>query len=255
MALGRGVRLALEPPRPDRVRGPVAARGLRLGGAQPGGRRDRAADRPALDPPLPRRERPARRRREDPEADARLASRLLERHGLDFYVANAEREYAYTNDGVWDAARYERSARFVAAFRRAKPALPAALSSYCRPDTQDVNWHAWRDGGFAFLPQAYVNDFGDDAAPALCVASAEAYFPRGRVHPTIGSGEGRAGTVDPARYAELLARAATTGFSIYPAESGARPSEYADVLPRVATPPSPPGRAGDGLELHEDPVG
>lgn len=157
--------------------------------------------------------------REAPEADARRAARLVASHRLDFYVANAEREYEYTNDSVWSPERYERSRRFVTAFRRAKPSLPAALSSYCRPDRQDIDWDAWAGGGFAFLPQAYVNDFGEHAAPALCVASAEPFFPRRAVHPVVGSYGGAYGVVSPRRYAGLLARARTTGFSIYLAEN------------------------------------
>jgi len=96
--------------------------------------------------------------------------------------------------------------------------LPGGLSSYCRPDLHDLDWEAWRDGGFVFLPQAYVNDFGSHAAPATCAAAAESVF-GSAVHPTIGSYEGVRASVRPERYARLLDRARTLGFSVYLAET------------------------------------
>lgn len=158
--------------------------------------------------------------RKSPLHDARRAARLVHVHRLDFYVANAEREYAYTNDSRWSPVRYERSRRFVAELRRLKPRVPAALSSYCRPDMHDLDWGAWRDAGFAFLPQAYVNDFGSDAAPALCAAAASAFFPTGRIHPTVGAWIGARGKVPASTYGRLLGRAGTRGFSIYLADNG-----------------------------------
>lgn len=175
--------------------------------------------------------------RESPEREARLAARLVHAYDLDFHVANAEREYAYTNDGAWSAERYGRSARFVRAFRRAKPRLPAALSSYCRPDQHDVDWGAWRAGGYAFLPQAYVNEFGTSVRPAMCAAAAAAYFPSGAIHPTVGAWTGLRGHVAPWRYAKLLAAAGTVGFSIYLADNGmnaARWRAYATAMSRHA---------------------
>ncbi len=54
-----------------------------------------------------------------------------------------------------------RSQRFVGAFCALRPApFAAGVSSSCRPDRHDIDWAAWRGGGFAFLPQAYVNDIG-----------------------------------------------------------------------------------------------
>jgi hypothetical protein len=158
--------------------------------------------------------------REAPEREARVAARLVHAFDLDFHVANAEREYAYTNDGAWSAERYGRSSRFVRAFRRAKPRLPAALSSYCRPDQHDLDWGAWRAGGFAFLPQAYVNEFGASARPAMCAAAASAFFAASEIHPTVGAWTGLHGRVAPWRYAKLLAAAGTTGFSVYLADNG-----------------------------------
>lgn len=175
--------------------------------------------------------------REAPEREARLAARLVRAFDLDFHVANAELEYAYTNDGAWSAERYGRSARFVRAFRRAKPRLPAALSSYCRPDQHDLDWRAWGARDFAFLPQAYVNEFGAAVRPAMCAAAASAYFPTAAVHPTVGAWRGARGHVAPWRYTRLLAAAGTTGFSVYLAENGmnvARWRAYAAAMSRHA---------------------
>lgn len=157
--------------------------------------------------------------RDDPAGEARLAAGLVAQDGLDFYVADAELEYAYTNGADRSPARFARSGAFVAAFRAAEPDLPAALSSYCRPDLNDLDWAAWARGGFDFLPQAYVGDLGAAGDPAVCVRAAEAFFPRTRIHPTLGVHPGQFGTPTPERYAALLEQARTTGFSVYPAEN------------------------------------
>lgn len=157
--------------------------------------------------------------RDDPEREAELAHRLVARHGVDFYIANAEAEYKLTSDDGQSAERFGRSQRFVAAFRALDPALPAAVSSYCRADTQDLDWDAWRRAGFAFLPQAYVNDFGNAASPAACAAAAAGFFRAEAVHPTVGTYRGQNGAPSPERYASLLAEAGTVGFSVYLAET------------------------------------
>jgi hypothetical protein len=184
--------------------------------------------------------------RTQPVVEARLAARLVRAYGLSFHIANAEREYAYTNDGAWSAERYGRSARFVAAFRRLQPTLPAALSSYCRADQHDLDWSAWRRGGYAFLPQAYVNDFGSAASPRACAGSATSFFPPSVVHPTVGAWNGMRGTVQPWRYGRMLAAAGTRGFSVYLAENGMtrdRWHAYGTLIDerRIAR-PSPPLR-------------
>lgn len=154
----------------------------------------------------------------DPAADASRAASLIGQAHLDFYIADAEAAYGYTQGATHSATRLARSRAFVTAFRRAEPALTAALSSYCRPDQHDLDWGAWATGHFVFLPQAYVNDFGDATSPASCVAGAAHWFPKSEVHPTVGSYAGTFGFVSPQRYVELLAQAGTTGFSIFPAE-------------------------------------
>jgi hypothetical protein len=164
--------------------------------------------------------------REDPVQEAALADALVGRYGLDFYVGNAEAEYTLSGADGPDAARFERSRQFVRAFRARRPALPAGLSSYCRPDRHDLDWVAWSEAGFVFLPQAYVNDFGGDAAPVACVRAAAAYFPAETVHPTIGMYPGVRRSLRARGYARLLAQAGTVGFSVYLAETRMPPEEW-----------------------------
>jgi hypothetical protein len=157
--------------------------------------------------------------RTQPADEAALVDRLLTRYGLDFYVADAETEYEYSGPGGMDAARFERSRAFLATFRALRPGLPAALSSYCRPDMHDLDWASWHAAGFVFLPQAYVNDFGADAAPAVCVSAAAPVFGTANVHPTIGMHPGARRGLTAGAYARLLRRAGTVGFSVYLAET------------------------------------
>jgi len=158
--------------------------------------------------------------RTEPEGEADLAHRLLDHYSLDFYVANPEAEYKFSNDDGPSGERYERSERFVELFRALEPETPAAISSYCRADTQDIDWRAWDDSGFVFLPQAYANDFGSAASPAACAEGAAGFFPTDAVHPTVGVYAGQGEEASPERYAALLAEAGTVGFSVYLAETG-----------------------------------
>jgi hypothetical protein len=157
--------------------------------------------------------------RGDPATEAQLAAGLLARDGLTFYIADAEQEYALTNGSDLNGARYDKSGQFVVAFRKLEPGLPSALSSYCRPDRNDLDWGVWASNGFAFLPQAYVSALGPDGDPAACVAGATRWFPRRRIHPTVGIFGGPFPAPSPSEYAQLLAAAGTLGFSLFPAET------------------------------------
>jgi hypothetical protein len=158
--------------------------------------------------------------RTEPEHEADLAHRLLDDYSLDFYIANPEAEYKYSDGDGASGERFGRSQRFVERFRTLEQDLPSAISSYCRADTQDIDWGAWNDSGFAFLPQAYVNDFGGAASPAACAMGAADFFPAHAVHPTVGMYVGQGDEPSPARYAALLDEAGTVGFSVYLAETG-----------------------------------
>jgi hypothetical protein len=157
--------------------------------------------------------------RSDPEEEAALALDLVDRYALDFYIANPEAEYKYTGDDGSSDERFGRSKRFVDTFRLSGPQVDAAVSSYCRADTADLDWRAWSGSGFAFLPQAYVNDIGKTASPAACAAGASDFFESSAVHPTIGVYRSGGDAPDVSRYASLLEDAGTVGFSVYLAET------------------------------------
>jgi hypothetical protein len=157
--------------------------------------------------------------RTEPEREADLAHRLLDQYALDFYIANPEAEYKFSSDDGQSGERYGRSQRFVERFRAREPELPAGLSSYCRADTQDIDWGAWSRSGFVFLPQAYVNDLGRMASPSACARGAAGFFTTDAVHPTVGVYMSHADLPSPEQYAALLHDAGTIGFSVYLAET------------------------------------
>ena len=164
--------------------------------------------------------------RVDPEQEVALVDQLLDHYSLDFYIANPELEYEYSGADGPSHERSARSRRFVDAFRAQRPSLPAGVSSYCRPDRHDIDWASWRQGQFVFLPQAYVNDFGDQVAPANCVEGASAFFPADAVHPTVGMHAGAARSLGASTYVDLLAGASTVGFSVYLAETRMTDTEW-----------------------------
>ena len=163
--------------------------------------------------------------RTDPVDEARLAQSLVARDGLDFYIADAEAEYKYSSDTGYSDVRYARSRQFVDTFRAGLPALPAAVSSYCRADREDIDWGSWAEGGFDFLPQAYVNDLGGYVTPAACAQGASTWFQADAVHPTIGMYASH-DAATPDTYATLLEAAHTIGFSVYLAETEKDPQAW-----------------------------
>ncbi len=158
--------------------------------------------------------------RTEPEAEAKVMAAQCKQWGADFFIANAELEYKYTSaDGSPSAEAYGRSQRFVKAFREASPEIPAALSSYGRADMADIDWKVWRDAGFDWLPQAYLNDFAT-CDPALTVeGGVKAGWPKDRIHPTLGLwGGGQSRLVPASEYEASLRKAGTVGLSSYLAE-------------------------------------
>ena len=183
--------------------------------------------------------------RTEPRQEAGIAVALLRGLRLGFYVANAEEEYKYTNLDGTSALRWNRSLEFARSFRQFTGAVPAAVSSYCRADQQDLDWAAWADRDFAFLPQAYVNQHGMSVAPRDCFRGARGIFPPDRVHPTIGTYTS-AITAPMDAYVRLLeasARVGSRGFSVYLAETNVSDADWARLgaavaAGRVALPPS-----------------
>jgi hypothetical protein len=164
--------------------------------------------------------------RTQPAEEAQLAKTLLARYSLDFYIGDAEAEYKYSSDAGPSDDRYARSREFVDAFRAELPDMPAAISSYCRSDREDIDWQSWADGGFDFLPQAYVNDLGDYVTPAACTEGAAKWFSPDAVHPTIGMYASEHPEATAATYPKLLQDAHTVGFSVYLAETQEDPQGW-----------------------------
>ena len=197
--------------------------------------------------------------RAEPEHEADLAHRLLDHYSLDFYVANPEAEYKFSGEDGQSGERYGRSQRFVDSFRSLEPDTPAAISSYCRADRQDIDWGAWNDSGFVFMPQAYVNDFGGAASPAACAEGASEFFPTSSVHPTVGVYTGQDGEPSPERYVALLDEAGTVGFSVYLAETRMHSDQWRTfgdaiaelAIARGADDAAPTGEAGPDSMVDE----
>ena len=168
-----------------------------------------------------------------PEAEARLAATLLAQDGLDFYIADAEQEYGYTNGAEHSLAHQHRSGQFIAAFRALEPAMPSALTSFCRPDEHDLDWSAWADAGFAFLPQAYVDQLGADGTPTACTTSAAQWFPRSSIHPVLGVFAGTYPTPTPYEYVALLEQAEQAASRCSRSRMPTRPRSP-DTVPRCA---------------------
>jgi hypothetical protein len=166
----------------------------------------------------------------EPEADAARYSRMLRDYGLSFFVANAEAEYKSDTGGD-----YERSARFVKAFRALEPEMPAALSSYGylgdwskmgsaedRTKMRVFDFAAWRDGDFRWLPQLYWQSY-EEYEPVRAVQWAIAKgWPKDWIHPTIGLYDPDRG--GPRRhtaleYVQKLQQVKTAGVSVYSANA------------------------------------
>ena len=134
-----------------------------------------------------------------------------------------------------DGVRYRRSQRFVGAFRALQPSLAAGLSSYCRADMHDLDWGAWRAAGFVFLPQAYVNDLGPDATPAVCARGRPAASSRStRCTRRSACIRGRAALSGPRPTRRCSTGRDTTGFSVYLAETRMTPEEWQSLGSAIA---------------------
>jgi CHAP domain len=143
------------------------------------------------------------------EAEAELAAELVRRHGARFYVADAEDEYERTDEPV--------SRAFASTFRRLRPALPVALSSFGRIDLHPgIDWEAWRDNGFEFHPQAYECETSK-LKPEACVEAAANVWPLGAIRPTVGAytSSTTKRRLSSEELAAGLRRVETKGFSVY----------------------------------------
>ena len=155
---------------------------------------------------------------DDPEGEAAVAADVIERFGLELYVAHAGAEHV--DLGAAEGTPPTSSERFVSAFRARHPVIPAAVAPIDRMDRIALDPAPFVGAGFAILPQAWWNE--DDGLDPLSVTEAieTRGVDRARVHPTLGLwGGGTRARVPAASYLERLAAAETLGFSVYVAES------------------------------------
>ena len=155
----------------------------------------------------------------DPDAEAGLASSLVQRYGLDFYVANPEVEYEFSGADGPSPERSGRSRRFVP-FRALRPApFPARRLLVLQPEPSRHRLGLLAAGGLR-LPPSGVRERHRRGRSARVVRRRRArLLPPADVHPTIGMAPGRESSLDVATYVELLAQAGTVGFSVYLAET------------------------------------
>lgn len=106
---------------------------------------------------------------QDPYAEAHVAAEVVNHHGAQFYIADAESGYE-NNVGANHV--------FANVFQHEHPHLPKALSSFGRIDFHPLDWHTWKRHGYTFMPQAYA-DVSNLLHPATCIEVA-----RGIWHPS-----------------------------------------------------------------------
>lgn len=140
----------------------------------------------------------------DAEAEANQAAELVNHHGAQFYIADAEA--GYENNG--NASR-----EFASRFQRLHPHLPKALSSFGRIDFHPIDWHAWKRHGFTFMPQAYV-DVSQLLRPSTCIQVASHIWHPSEMAVTLEMRHG----LDYSRYVREAARLGVRGFNVWRAD-------------------------------------
>jgi hypothetical protein len=163
-------------------------------------------------------------------ADAAAASQYCMRFQPDFYIADAEVEYETATGPV--------SREFCTRFRQDHPRLPAALSSFGRPDLHaGIDWTAWRDHGFDWMPQAYECET-EALAPRVCVQQALAIWPRERIFVTLGTYAGARGALTGAQLYASVADIALPGVNLWDAQE--LRNGQLGALGRLVRPTTPP---------------
>jgi hypothetical protein len=154
-----------------------------------------------------------------PIREARLVASLVQRLGLECYIADAEDPYLGEGYGGVVA----RSATFVRAFRAHAGSLPAAVTTYgaaLSPWILPLDYAAWRDDGFHLLPQSYLSIAAHYGPKSSTLHAVRAGFPREWIHPMIGIGwtQGRRKHWG-GDYVWRLTAAKTRGFSVFLGET------------------------------------
>lgn len=169
--------------------------------------------------------------RTDPTFEASIVTNLVRKYNFDFYIADAEYEYEYTNDGRQDAARFQRSQTFLSSLDMA--GKPLGMTTFGILADHDIWYKPWYDAGAHVLPEAYPSMTRQTVAMALAGRVLKnpqhdgfKEWPRDRVHPMISTEEGNYGRVSAADYVVMLRTAKVWDYSIFTAEQ-VRPDEWA----------------------------
>jgi hypothetical protein len=114
-----------------------------------------------------------------------LASVLCHSLKPAFYIADCEVE-------MENSPRSDQK-DFCTYLRMHNPDLDLWLSSFGRIDLHpDIDWRAFRDAGFGFMPQAYSCD-SVELTPAACYHHARDIWEHARIQPTLGAYAGARG--------------------------------------------------------------
>lgn len=152
--------------------------------------------------------------------DGLLASQLCDDHKAAFYIADCEIEF--------EGMRRSLQADFCAVIRNRQKDLDLWLSSFGRIDLHpDIDWRAFRDAGFGFMPQAYSCD-SRELDPSVCYRHARDLWGHERIQPTLGAYTGALGRLTPTQLRQSCAGLKLSGVNVWDAQN-ATDADLAEV--------------------------
>ena len=111
--------------------------------------------------------------------DGFIAAQVCNKYDAHFYLADVEVEFE-NGPRKW-------AGQFCHAFKSHAPKVDPWLSSFGRVDLHpDIDYRAFANAGFGFMPQAYSCE-STELSPSACLRHAEDYWPRHRIQPTLGA--------------------------------------------------------------------
>lgn len=131
--------------------------------------------------------------------------------GAAFYIADVEVEF----EGVQGASQ-----AFINGFNGTRLHFSSLhLSSFGRVDLHPgINWRAWSEAGWDFMPQAYSCE-SVELSPAACLRHAEDFWDRRRVQPTLGAYTGARGRLTADQLAGQCKGLGLTGVNVWEAST------------------------------------
>lgn len=152
--------------------------------------------------------------------DASLAAELCHKYGAHFYLADVEVEF--------ERSPRADAGKFAALFRRLAPGVDPWLSSFGRVDLHpDIDYRAFANHGFGFMPQAYSCESAE-LAPAACLHHALDYFDHSRIQPTLGAYSGARGRIPSQQLRREAQGLHLSGVNVWVAQT-ATPTDLAQV--------------------------